>query len=80
MTETCEIEVMIRSATPRAYKVSGGHFEHGSLYQAGLCGESYVLPISQISKIVDLGNGRHVVVIPKWLARKEGLLKHERKS
>ncbi len=69
---------MIRRATSRSYKVSGGHFEYGSLYQAGLCGESYVLPISQIYKIFDLGNGRHVVVVPKWLARNEGLLKYER--
>jgi hypothetical protein len=80
MTETCQIDVMIREAFPRSYKVSGGHFDYGSLYQASLSGESYLLPISQISKIYDLGNGRHVVVLPRWLARKSGLLKYERKS
>jgi hypothetical protein len=79
MTETCAIEVMIRKAAPRSYKVTGGHFDYGSLYQASMAGESYVLPISQISEIQDLGNGRHIVVLPRWLARKSGLLKYERK-
>jgi hypothetical protein len=79
MTETCAIEVMIRRAAPRSYKVTGGHFDYGSLYQAGLCGESYVLTVSQISEIQDHGNGRHVVILPRWLARKNGLLKYERK-
>lgn len=67
-------------AAPRSCQVTGGHFDYGSFYQASMADESYVLPISQISEIQDLGNGRHIVVLPRWLARKSGLLKYERKS
>lgn len=79
MVDTCAIEVMIRRATPRAYIVTGGHFNYGSLYMGKLCGEDYVLPMSQISLIYDVGNGRHVVILPRWLAEQKGLLKYERK-
>lgn len=73
---TCSIAVMVRSVEARSMKVFGGHINYGSNQQAAAIGELYVLPRSQVTKITDLGHGKHIIELPRWLAKKERLLKH----
>lgn len=74
--DTCWIAVMVRSVTDRSFKVFGGHVNYGTNHQASSSGDFYVIPKSQITRIMDLGQGRQVLELPLWLVRKKGLIKH----
>lgn len=61
------------SARERSYKVSGSSNKYTNNYQASLYSDLFTIPRSQVKEIRDLGNGRQIMVLPKWLVRKNGL-------
>jgi hypothetical protein len=73
MDEFCEIEVTIKSARERSYKVSVSNFKYTNNYQASLYKDLFTIPRSQVKAIRDLGNDRQIMVLPKWLVKKNDL-------
>lgn len=73
MCEFCEIEVTIKSVRARSYKVSRQGFKYTNNFQASLYDDLFTIPKSQVKEIRDLGNGRQIMVLPKWLAKKMAL-------
>lgn len=75
--ETTFIGVSIRGGTARAYLVTLGRSQYASLFQAREAAASVVIPRSQVTQIVNLGNGYQVMELPRWLVRKNGWEVHE---
>jgi len=73
MNEYCEVEVTIRRVSERSYKVSGSNYRYTNNHQASLYSDLFTIPRSQVRGMKDLGDGRRIMVLPKWLVEKVGL-------